>query len=67
MTEKKTVRVRIAVAMNPYGHWCVAGREWMDDAQKVQCIGAAGSTITWVEADIPIPPEPPVIEGEVKP
>lgn len=69
----KTVRVRIAVAVDPSGMWCASG--WMDYATQAPvggeamdvCVDAVaqGAARYWIEADAPLPLEPQTIEGEV--
>lgn len=67
-SKAKTVRVRIAVAVNDLGQWRAEGFDEYDDKHAIK---AATSTIEgerrvfWVEADLPIP-ETQVVEGEVK-
>lgn len=56
-SEQKTVRVRIAVAVDKDGDW----RAW-GDVEEVVVFG--GEALHWVEADIPLP-QPQTVEGEV--
>ena len=68
MTEPKTVTVRIAVAIDPYGCWCAAGHSGMDDgaAMDLAIDGVkAGEARYWVTATLPIP-EPQEIDGTVE-
>ena len=67
----KTVRVRIAVAVDRDGAWVASG--WSDaKGEPCDCIGdmvdglEVGEARSFVEADVPLP-EQAVIEGEVKP
>lgn len=58
MSERKTVRVRIAVAVDPSGDWSACGWAGSEDDDKR---GIASDTvgeheaIYWLEADLPIP------------
>ena len=68
---RRTVRVRIAVAVTPNGSWEAAGsRGWPDDdashEARVCSDDPAHARVTYVEADVPLP-EPETVEGEVKP
>ncbi len=70
---KKTVRVRIAVAMDSEGHYYATGFDEsrdddIRDAVMSEFYGGdeAPYSIRYIEADIPLP-EPTTIEGEVKP
>jgi hypothetical protein len=61
----KTVRVRIAVAVNAKGEWDACGCSSMSDedmANEVLCEDSAG--VVFVTADVPVP-EPREVEGEV--
>lgn len=63
----KTVRVRIAVSVDPDGVWNSCGWSEGSDADKSGLAfeeQAYGGALHWVEADVPIP-EPTTIEGEV--
>lgn len=55
-----TVRVRVAVAVDAEG-------EWYAFAAKSDGIASEHARLTWIEADIPLPPSPAVVEGEVRP
>ena len=63
----KTVRVRIAVAVDPSGRWNASG--WstaptgMEAELAIDGVGE-GERLFWVEADLPIPVEQ-VVEGQV--
>lgn len=65
---ERTVRVRIAVAVQPDGGWNAAGWEDGSDNEKLD---AALQPMTnnaahvWIEAEVPVPPEV-TIEGQVK-
>mgnify|MGYP005705716557 CR=1 FL=1 len=58
-----TIRVKIAVAVDPDGDWNSSG--WRDGSPEGMIAFASGpfdsSQVTWVEADVPIP-DPPVSE-----
>ena len=68
----KTIRVRIAVAMNEYCDWCAfGGSEWRDDDSMAneafnEVSESRSQRCFFVEADIPVP-EPETIEGTVLP
>lgn len=70
MSDKpKTVRVRIAVAVNEHGHWNASGYfKWnKGEARETALEGLdepGAETIHYVEADVPIP-APQTIEGTV--
>lgn len=75
MSERKTVRVRIAVAVTPAGQWnsCGFSRSSGEREDDDELMGLAidplddtGEARYFVEADLPIP-EPETVEGEVKP
>lgn len=71
----KTVRVRIAVAIDGDRHW--AAYSWGTGDQLGQSVAETLATVTemmsdhedseirWVEADIPLPPPPQTIQGAV--
>jgi hypothetical protein len=69
----RTVKVRIAVAVDPEGAWC--GQGWSDHnggpvegAAVEAAVGAAasGSARFWIEAELPVPERDPVtIRGTV--
>lgn len=66
----KTVRVRIAVAVNKHGGWCASGSESLSDEDAMGLATAwfddDGITARyWVTADLPVPVEPE-IAGEVE-
>jgi len=67
---RKTVRVRVAVAVTPDGQWNASGRsggdddETMDDARsffggatQLECRGVSGAFLT---ADVPLPDVPEI-------
>jgi len=68
-----TVRVRIAVAVDPQGNWNAAGwkvhghqpeeREFLFCA--LEGLDSSEESCFWVEADLPIP-EIQTVQGEVK-
>lgn len=68
MSEPKTVRVRIAVAVDPGGNWCASG--WMTgspESMMDNCLDevGAGEARFWIEADVPLPLAPQTILGTV--
>ena len=72
MSQPKTVRVRIAVAVGDDGVWNSCGWGGPNDTQKdVELIGIALEpmesgivNVHWVEADVPVPASV-VVEGNV--
>lgn len=68
----KTVRVRIAVAVNRAGRWNATGWRFCDDpmpddelmAMASEGLDTIGERITFIEADVPMP-EDAAIEAEV--
>lgn len=66
----KTVKVRIAVAVNADGNWNSSGwkkakdSDAMDLAQEGLQEISSCEKVYWVEADIPIP-EPEIVQGKV--
>ena len=68
----KTVKVRIAVAVDTQGNWASSGwsekgdqvdiNEYMADIAR-ECVGE-GEALYWVEAEIPMP-EVQTIQGDV--
>lgn len=63
----KTIRVRIAVAVQPDGVWCASGdSSFTDTWSKGAALHALddGAVAVWVEADVPLP-ETAVVEGRV--
>ena len=65
----RVVRVRIAVVVDSDGDWQAYGRDHTSFGYRVS--GAAngmkhGSSVTWVEADIPLPNQP-TIKGNITP
>lgn len=77
--EAKTVRVRVAVAVNANGAWHAAGRSHTDGeriadsylaSEALDCVHDDGSvSLNWVEATLKVPQHPsaPTVEAEVKP
>lgn len=62
MTTPKTVRVRIAVAVDEYGEWAANGwnskkPDYDTSAQSLALEGVEGCAVGfhWVEADVPVP------------
>lgn len=74
-TKPKTVRVRIAVAVDCDGHYAASGCHCEDNAHDFgdefenleSCLGYAQHPrhVVWVEADVPLPVTQ-TVEGEVK-
>ena len=63
----KTIKVRVAVAVDPSGKWNALG--WSGESDYVimaDCVEhlAEGEARYWLEAELPIP-EVPVIKAEV--
>lgn len=63
------ILVRIAVAVDEYGHWSAVGADYLrdvdasDDAQRaVAARGDAFHALYWIEAEIPAP----AIKGVVR-
>jgi len=80
MNEKRTVRVRIAVAVSADGRCVAAGGDKIDYADPEKLLEnwgfleafSAGEKLrcVWVEADVPLPDPPentPIVEGTVSP
>lgn len=71
MGEPKTVRVRIAVAVNTLGKWIATGVCGGTDSDAQERASRFALTFTvpyvtnWIEADVPLPLEPQVIQGSV--
>lgn len=70
MNEPETVRVRIAVAVYLDGWYTAWGQSGQDDAAmalQVRRHGTAADKAAqhWIEADVPLPLAPQVVEGEV--
>jgi transglutaminase-like putative cysteine protease len=63
----KTIRVRIAVAMNAKGEWCAAGSETTcdDQASRTARGGWGPNVVHFVEADVPVPEATITVEGQV--
>lgn len=63
----KTVRVRIAVVVDPSGYWNSCGWGTGGDSEKMALAVETmeeGESRFWLEADLPVP-EVPVIDAEV--
>lgn len=74
MSEQRTVRVRIAVAVDTHGQWAAYASDNVvasGSERKVKReLGlAAGDEflLSWIEADVPLPAPPAVIEGVASP
>jgi hypothetical protein len=70
MNEPKTVRVRIAVAVNQHGHYSADGGRGASDqrlAQNVRQFVKGLHALHWIEADVPLPLAPVVVEGTTAP
>lgn len=71
MNEPKTVRVRIAVAVDEHGRWRAFGVAGAVDAtMENEAAGYArrlhaSVCVHWIEADVPLPLAPIVVEGNV--
>jgi hypothetical protein len=67
----RTVRVRIAVAVERGGQWFTHGSSQYGDHEAEDMADAAAdctdspTRVSFVEADVPLPEEPRVIEGRV--
>ena len=58
MTEQKTIKVRIAVAVNDGGEWNAAGWDSATNADAAECAmdPLEGSTVVhYVTAELPVP------------
>ncbi len=70
MPKKKTVRVRIAVAVGADGQWNSSGwsgESATDDAMEGIALDPMEDAIVnmhWVEADVPLPSEATTVEGD---
>jgi hypothetical protein len=67
MNEPKTVRVRIAVAVNQHGYYSADGGRGAGDAklkQNVREFVKGFAAFHWIEADVPLPLAPQTIHGE---
>lgn len=68
----KTVKVRIPVAVNAKGSWCVGCQDdewcehdgWASTDEHADNQSMRPFSIVWITAEVPIP-EPVVIEGRV--
>lgn len=70
----KTVRVRIAVAVDEHGQWCAAAWRSNDDVRNAreahsflddETSGDEDRHVVYVEADVPLPSSV-TVQGEVK-
>jgi hypothetical protein len=75
MSDRKTVRVRIALAVDSKGRWSACG--WVGDSGRLDDEEYAGHAqesldsgldqlVHFIEADVPLPTSE-TIQGEVKP
>lgn len=67
----KTIRVRIAVAVDEHGCWYAIGKStWDAENMLPEAIGEVHDDVrfhgVFVEADVPLPAEQVVVEGAVK-
>lgn len=55
---EKTVRVRVAVAVDDTGDWAASGAKGMDDADAIEsaqdCLNLTAQ-LSWITTDLPIP------------
>lgn len=70
MNEIKTVRVRIAVAVDDKGSWAVGGTDsdsarFAERKARREIGNPDGVTVHWIEADVPLPLPPQTVEGTV--
>ena len=68
------MKVRIAVAVNSVGGWAAVGAFGMADntaqastTNAVTDAGTGSALVSWIEADVPEPAQPAIIQGEVVP
>lgn len=66
----KTIKVRIACAVDTKGGWAAAGNHWTREYELANLAADWLSPrrhpkIRWIEAEVPVP-ESQVIKGEVK-
>ena len=61
-----TVKVRIAVAVDPRGLWNCNGWQGAADAQVVESLDADGDRVTWITAHVPLPEPAAEVAGEVE-
>lgn len=70
MTKAKTVKVRIAVAVDAKGRWNAYGwfgqneKHMLLDVLHTDDLSAARHAVT-IEAIVPLPPPPKVVKGKV--
>jgi len=63
----KTVKVRIAVAVDPSGEWSATGWHEASDELMMECARdsvADGEALYWLEAELAIP-EPETVQASV--
>lgn len=71
MSEPKTVRVRIAVAVTSEGKWTAGGDDLADPVSlrrvclEILSVFRRPTVVHWIEADVPLPLEPQTIQGTV--
>lgn len=66
------IKIRIAVAVNVDGNWSASGfsNDTQNHAEHIATEGldydfGKKSHVVWVEAEVPLPPQPPVVQGVV--
>lgn len=64
----KTIKCRIALAVDPKGHWAATGgptlREWRDCDYILDNLSETYRRY-WVEVEVPVPDaEPPTVQGK---
>lgn len=66
---RATVKVRIAVGMDADGNWCAVGDGRSSDEAKMKFLTEHApvkvAEVYFVEAEVPVPLPPGVIEGQV--
>lgn len=65
----KTIKVRIAVAIDPGGQWCARGCSYTNEKNNMETVVRrvdVGEKIYWLEVELPVPDETiPVIQAQV--
>ena len=66
------MKIRIAVAVDRTERWYAYGHSLTPESESANEVAGdvfqeEGYHLVWVEADVPLPPEPPVVEGTVQP
>lgn len=74
MAEPRTVRVRVAVAVDERGAWWSSGNNYMSEPRRYRSALSSMQSrrgkhvrVHWIEADLPLPTEPEVaasVEGQ---